>query len=142
MLKKFNLFCEEIIKEFRVYGRIHLDEADHELIIKLTEEIRPKIKKQLEKTGNPRIDEYECCGRFNDSNRQILDVESYITGDKELQDEILEPLPENSVLNERAPQRKLKNDPVIIPILKDLIEKALEEAASAEYYYNYEKDWN
>lgn len=142
MLKKFNLYCEEIIKEYQVYGRINLDEADHELIIKLTDEIRPKIKKQLEKTGNPRIDEYDCRGRFNNGNRQILDVESYITGNKELQDEILEPLPENSVLNERAPERKLKNDPAIIPILKDLIEKALKEAASAEYYYRYEKDWN
>lgn len=141
MLKKFNLYCEEIIKEYQVYGRINLDEVDHELIKKLANDLRPDVKKQLERTGNPRIDQCECYGRFNDDRRQIVDVESYITGDKSIQDEILIPVDDESILEKGTKKRKLKDDPSILPILEELIEKALKEAAEAEYYYNYEKDW-
>jgi hypothetical protein len=135
MLKKFNLFCEKIIKEYKTFKRIKLAESEYEFIKSLIEELRPEMREELEKYGDPRLDYHDCSGRFNDDKRQIMDIETYISDDKDLQEKILKPSDESQMYYE------LIDHDSILEIMKDLVRKALKEAASAEYYYRHEKDW-
>lgn len=129
-LKKFNTLCEEIIKETIEYGRIRLTDEDHKLISKLTNELRPIVQDELDGKGD-----YMFSIRFDDNERIIRNVESFITHNKELIDKLLIPVEDETALSKEAPQRELKKDPSIIPILKDKIKDGLKEAADADWWY-------
>lgn len=142
MESKFNRIYKHIIKEFRVYGRIKLADVDHELITKLVHELRSIVEKSLDEQGDCHATQRLTGGRFNDDRRQIVDVETYISENQELQEKLLEPISDGEILDKARPQRKLKDDPSIIPILKKLVEDALDEAADCDYWYRYEKNYD